>query len=337
MIKWLEIDGPSSVAVARRFARTVATAVGFPEVRTEEAVIVVSELATNIVKYAGSGRMLVQWMPHARGYRLAIVASDKGPGIGDVALMMTDRQSSGGSAGIGLGAVKRLSDRFDIHSTPGGGTIVACEFLAPGLGLHPSIELAGLFLAHPDEDISGDRWQAWETPHGLRLALIDGMGHGPQAAEAAGTIVDMLAGHAQLPPAEALGSVMRDYRNLRGGVASVADIDASRGEIGYANIGNIASMRFRPGEIKRFPTRNGFVGNRSAEPLAETAAAGTGDYLIFHSDGLKAVGADMLLPLNGHNCLLMAAWLLENGEVLKDDVTIVIARVRGRRAHAQSG
>lgn len=334
MIKWLDIDGQSSIAVARRFARTVATCAGFPDVRAEEAVIVVSELASNIVKYAGCGRILVQWMPHARGYRLAIVASDKGPGIGDLALMMKDRHSTGGSAGIGLGAVMRLSDRFDIHSTPGDGTIIACEFLPPFLAPHPSIELAGLFLAHPDEDTCGDRWQAWERSHGMRIAVVDGMGHGLPAAEASNTILHMLGEQSRLQPAYALGSVMHDYRNVRGGVATVADLDTSRGEVHYANIGNISSMRLRPGEIKRFPTKNGFVGNRSSEPLGETTSFEAGDYLIFHSDGLKSVGAEMLPPLYGHSCLLMAAWLLENGEVLKDDVTIVIARARERTSHA---
>jgi serine/threonine-protein kinase RsbT len=82
------------------------------------------ELATNIVKYAKRGIIRVRALQLGSLRGIEVEAEDKGPGIADVRLALTDRYSTSGSLGLGLPGVRRLMDDFDIRSTVGSGTTV---------------------------------------------------------------------------------------------------------------------------------------------------------------------------------------------------------------------
>jgi serine/threonine-protein kinase RsbT len=85
-----------------------------------------SELARNILKYAGpgGGRMEVERIELERKRGLRAVFKDDGPGIADLDLAMTDGHSSSGSLGLGLPGARRLVDQFSISSAVGQGTTV---------------------------------------------------------------------------------------------------------------------------------------------------------------------------------------------------------------------
>ena len=103
-------------------ARHMAARAGFGE--TEQCLIAtaVSELATNIIRYAGSGEVTVRAVRDGRREGVEVVALDRGPGISDVAKAMQENYSTGNSLGLGLPGVKRIMDEFTIDSTPGRGT-----------------------------------------------------------------------------------------------------------------------------------------------------------------------------------------------------------------------
>ena len=82
------------------------------------------ELATNIVKYAKRGIIRVRALQLGSLRGIEVEAEDKGPGIADVNLALTDSYSTSGSLGLGLPGVRRLMDDFDIRSTVGSGTTV---------------------------------------------------------------------------------------------------------------------------------------------------------------------------------------------------------------------
>lgn len=84
----------------------------------------VSELARNIVKYAGRGHVVLGPVERCGRMGLEIVAEDEGPGIEDVEQALRDHTSSGGTLGLGLPGVRRLMDEFIIESQPGAGTRV---------------------------------------------------------------------------------------------------------------------------------------------------------------------------------------------------------------------
>lgn len=113
----------SQVAEARRQAAAVAQGLGFDATATGRVALVCTELATNLVKYGTSGEILIGRVEDAAGPGVELIALDKGQGFADVDDALRDGHSTGGSAGTGLGAVRRQSEVFELVSWPAGGKI----------------------------------------------------------------------------------------------------------------------------------------------------------------------------------------------------------------------
>ena len=101
-----------------------AQAAGFDEIGSRMIATAVSELAHNILKYARVGEIRLSQVKGRRGRGVEVEATDRGPGIVDLADAMKDHVSSGGTLGLGLPGVKRLMDEFSLQSAPGEGTRV---------------------------------------------------------------------------------------------------------------------------------------------------------------------------------------------------------------------
>jgi serine/threonine-protein kinase RsbT len=114
----------TDIVQARQEVRRWAIAVGFGLVDQTKIVTAASELARNTVIYGGGGSMTLQELGEERRRGLRLVFEDKGPGIADLKLALTDGYTSGNGMGLGLSGAKRLSNEFDIVSKPGEGTRV---------------------------------------------------------------------------------------------------------------------------------------------------------------------------------------------------------------------
>jgi anti-sigma regulatory factor (Ser/Thr protein kinase) len=190
----LAIDDVSGVAEARRVARGFGRDRVFDETEIGALSVVVTELATNIVKHAGTGSLVLQSTryPHAGG--LEIYALDSGPGIANAQDALRDGYSTGGTAGTGLGGVQRLSQHFDMYSRPGLGTIICVELWAKGRKTAATSTLAVGAVSVPlaTEEVCGDNWCLHMTGDGhFGLLVVDGLGHGEAAALAADTAVNL--------------------------------------------------------------------------------------------------------------------------------------------------
>jgi serine/threonine-protein kinase RsbT len=108
----------------RQAVRRQAVAVGFSLVDQTKVVTASSELARNTLDYGGGGVFTLDVIQNGRRVGLRLTFEDKGPGIADINLALKDGYTSGGGLGFGLGGAKRLSDEFEIVSTPGAGTRV---------------------------------------------------------------------------------------------------------------------------------------------------------------------------------------------------------------------
>ena len=120
----LDLKGEADVVYVRQAVRKLAQELGFGLVDQTKMITAASELARNVVKYAGSGVMRWEFVENAGKHGLRLCFEDKGPGIEDIALAMTDGWTSGGGLGLGLSGSKRLVNEFAIESTPGQGTRV---------------------------------------------------------------------------------------------------------------------------------------------------------------------------------------------------------------------
>jgi serine/threonine-protein kinase RsbT len=121
----LSITAATDVEQARREARSLARAHGFSGVNIERLALAVSELATNLLRYAHDGQITLTVRADADGTGIDIESLDQGPGIPSIARAMEDGFSTGGGFGDGLPAVRRLLDSFDISSSPNGTRVMA--------------------------------------------------------------------------------------------------------------------------------------------------------------------------------------------------------------------
>ncbi len=118
------IHEEGDVVLARRAVREAANRLGFGITDTTRIVTAASELARNIVKYAGSGTMLVRAIEDESHQGLEVVFADRGPGIPDVAQAMAEGFSTSGGLGMGLPGARRLMDDMRIQSRVGEGTSI---------------------------------------------------------------------------------------------------------------------------------------------------------------------------------------------------------------------
>jgi serine/threonine-protein kinase RsbT len=119
----ISLETEHDIVVARGEVRDIAVALGFRPIDQTRLATVTSELARNIVKYAGRGQVIAQPTQGADGREgLRLIFEDSGGGIADIPAAMRDGFSTGRGLGKGLPGSQRLVDEFKIESTPGRGT-----------------------------------------------------------------------------------------------------------------------------------------------------------------------------------------------------------------------
>ncbi len=125
----LSVTQPVDVEIARRSARQLASAIGLNRDQTDDIVVAVSELATNLLRYAINGLMTFSVIDAAGRTGMRIESRDSGPGISDVDQALQDGYSTTNSLGSGLPVARRLMDDSTVESSPAGTLIVAHKWI----------------------------------------------------------------------------------------------------------------------------------------------------------------------------------------------------------------
>lgn len=120
----LPIRSGDDVVRVRQQVRTRAVEIGLSLVDQTKIVTAASEIARNTLDYGGGGDVRVEVVQEGARRGIRLTFEDQGPGIPDIARALTDKFTTGGGLGLGLGGAKRLSNEFRIESTPGAGTRV---------------------------------------------------------------------------------------------------------------------------------------------------------------------------------------------------------------------
>src|ERR1700753_4370274 len=183
----IQVSESSQTGEARRKVLAFAEERGMDESRRGSVALATTEMATNLVKHAGRGHILVQRMESKGNSGLRVISVDKGPGISDLSKAISDGHSTAGSLGTGLGTIKRVSDSFEVYSLPGCGTVISAEFWQRK---HPIIQQPDLQVAVVSEpihgeDVCGDGWGIRALADTTILMVVDGLGHGIAGAEGA--------------------------------------------------------------------------------------------------------------------------------------------------------
>ena len=326
----VEVRDSSDVSEVRRAAGRVASDENFTEIDSGNVALVATELATNLVKHARNGRMIMRLLEHGQDAGVEMIALDNGPGIRDVAQSLRDGYSTAGSPGTGLGAIKRLAWQFDLHSTPDKGTAVLARLWR---GRRPALDRGAVFgvihLPMPGQDVSGDGWGIEDLKDKLSCVLVDGLGHGPDAARAARAALLTANEYRDKAPAEIIERSHGVLRSTRGAAVAIGEIDPARRLVRFCGVGNISATIVNEDGIRHLVSYNGIVG-QEARKIAEFTYPWTArSLLIMHSDGLTARWDIRNYPaLLQRHPALVAAVLYRDFSRGRDDMTVLVARER---------
>ena len=190
----LPVADPSHVHAAVAMADAAAAHAGLTPADRAGCALIATELATNLARHARDGQLVASATEPGPAAWVQLAALDTGPGIPDVDAAMADGYSTANSLGGGLGACRRAAGVFDLYTAPGAGTTIIAR-IGPGSPTTPAahVRVGGILSARPGERESGDAWGVLWRAGTITVVIMDGLGHGPEAAEAAANGLHELA------------------------------------------------------------------------------------------------------------------------------------------------
>lgn len=277
---------------------------------------IVSELGSNILKYARRGFIELIRTDSREATVVEIRAFDRGQGIADVNHAMSDHASTGGTLGLGLPGVRRLADRFEITSRCGEGTsVVAAKQItghpvrsnavratetriivtgasrrADGGCAEAVFDTVSRVRPAPGQSVCGDRALAMEIDGGVLCAVIDGAGHGPAAHQVATILTGTIRMEATPNLPRLMARLHEVARGSVGAVAGLAFIDPAARTVRYVGIGNPRIHRSGHGTWSGF-AGDGLLGERLARVVEQSASFEPDDVLLMSTDGLRELPA----------------------------------------------
>lgn len=284
------ISHESSAGEARRAAKKIATKLGFAPEACEEIALAITELATNLVKHARGGKLILTPVSIDGRIGLQIESQDNGPGITDVERAIADGFSTAGGLGAGLGTVNRLMDEFDIISERGRGTrVVCCKWIRQWTTSARRCPLAFGVATRPHlgNEQNGDAFVVKQWAESALVGVIDGLGHGQFAFRAAQAARQYVENHFELPLAQIFRGAGRACRATRGVVMALARFDWGQGRFSFASVGNI-EVRVHPNSKPfHFILRRGIVGLNAPAAVVTEHPWTEEKLMVLHSDGLR--------------------------------------------------
>src|SRR4029079_19016828 len=301
------------------------------EPTVDHLALVVTELATNLVKHARGGELLMRRLGAEGQDGIEVLSLAKGPGISNVARSLGDGYSTVGSPGTGLGAVRRTAGAFDLYSQPEKGTAVVARVLSRSQIGSPHAQSIGVVRqAKPGEVVCGDNWITRWFADGWVCAVADGLGHGVIASDAASSIIDAVRrAPSRLSPAEIVEAAHQAAKPTRGAAFGVAVQDEGAGVVRFAGIGNIAAVVLNGAERRHLVSYNGIIGHDYRKILEFSHPWQAQSILLLHSDGLGTHWDLERYPgLLARDPSIIAGILYRDFTRGRDDVTVVVLKTR---------
>jgi len=337
----LPVGDQSQVHAAVTAAADAAAHAGLDPAQRAACALIATELATNLARHAREGHLIATATDPGPCSWVQLVAVDSGPGIADVDTALADGYSTyetASSLGGGLGACVRAADSFDVYGVPGAGTVAAAR-VGPGSrasGLRIA-RVGGVLAARPGERESGDGWGAWWDEDTLTVVIVDGLGHGSEAAAAARTALDVSARGTAAGPVGLLADLDRHLHGGRGAVGAVARLEP--GKLAFGGVGNINARLIRSGRPQGLVSSLGTLGlGQRLRPQAAMLPWGGPTVFGAHSDGVRLAWDLSRYPgIAGHDPAIMAALIWRDAVTRTDDAAVVIVVPTAAEGRAAEG
>lgn len=353
-----EIARPLDLQLAVLRCQRSALLLGATDLERSVIATIVSELGSNVLKYAAPGTLEVRRLRRDGAAEVEITAYDAGPGIADVELALSDHYSSGRTLGLGLPGVRRMADDLEIHANPDGGTTVRVRKRLSGSASGTRGGPDGGADDRPTTlAAAGDRWQAAATVRArggsrvagdlatvvdggdhVLLAIVDATGHGPAAHGVARELIGRLRERfaAAAEPTD-VATLLRDLHEAClgtiGAAAGIGVIDTRHAGLAYLAVGNVraAVVGARP---FTGVSRDGVLGRRWPTPFVQRATLERNDLVLMWTDGLPESLARQLrdrrhAPHPGEAVARLADRLVEAHGKRHDDAACLVTRWHG--------
>ncbi len=278
----IPIREAADVGVCRRRASHLAVHLGFDDADVGRVAILATELAENVLRHGGGkGEFRLREVNDREGRRgIEVSCGDEGPGL-DKDRDFLDGFSTGASLGIGLGAVARMADSCDVLTPPSGrGVEIVCKkWLKTAPAAAQALPVAAPLLPvdvgarsrpYPGLKVNGDAY-VMRFLGGRRIlaSVIDGLGHGVDAHEAALVAQSAVEMNSGLNLVGLFRDAHQLLRRTRGAVMAVAVLHLDERRMEYLGVGNIESVLFNEETSTQLVSMGGTVGHsmRSVRPF----------------------------------------------------------------------
>lgn len=327
--KSFRADDRSFFSLIKKDIHQLVVNAGFDEVRAGKIDIVVSELTSNLGKYADGGRILAGISRDAFGDYFEVISVDDGPGIPDLSRVLSDGYSSTGTLGHGLGSVRRLSDESDLYSLKTWGTILMARIYKTELeDKKKKFDCRGLNIPKPGETVSGDGFYLHETPHGFRLLVADGLGHGQDAHAAAEKAGEAFAVCCGKGPVDTIRFLHERIRKTRGIVGLVVYYDSYSRQWSIGGVGNIAARWTGFNNSRTYVSYNGIIGyNIPGSMNEQILSLDDFNQFIACSDGIRSRWELGKFPgIGHHDGMIIASAIYKEFARGNDDASVIVCK-----------
>jgi len=283
---------------------------------------VATELASNVLKHAGRGELHLRLLPRQGDDGIEMIAVDRAQGF-DLDACLADGFSTGGTQGIGLGAVARQADIFDVFADHRGAVLLAR--LYPRSDRQADLPYGVSQHSLHNDPACGDVWHLAIHGRDISALIVDGLGHGEDAERAARAGEKAFALSPFGAPTLLMEDMHREMIGSRGGAVAFAQFHAGRASLSFTGVGNIGASLIASDKSRGLASHPGIVGGqyRKAQPF--DYAHVNGHLLIMYSDGLQSRWNLQDYPGLVHRHPAVIATVLHRDFCRgRDDVTVLV-------------
>lgn len=286
----------------------------------------VSEIATNVLKYACSGHINICSTNNNRGINIECI--DNGPGIESIDRAMVDGYSTDPtSLGVGLGAAKRAMDCFNIESEINVGTKIRMNKWLP----IPEAEIEYGIISFPDKyyRYNGDAYILKEyNGNSVLVAIIDGLGEGEKAWRTS-QIIKAVIYENYLRSLDDIIKIceVELKRKVPKSGAAIALLRYEPGKMHYCGVGDTFINVYSPEKIT-FRSQQGIVGTFKLPIIKTTTKRSLNSAtIVMCTDGIKNHFTSKTLPVHNH-AQIIADYIMGNFRRENGDATVIVIKLK---------
>lgn len=324
-------DDRSYFSIIKKELNHAALQSGFNVQKLNDLDLIISEMVSNLHKHVTGGEILIGLFQEPDQCYIEMISIDSGSGTNYV--KDVDNAAARNDLGISLAEIKRLSDKFDLYSTKGWGTIVLSRVyqVKPTLrtGAASRIEIRPLIIAMPGQSVSGDGTCYRIDDHYFKLLVADGLGHGAEANYAVKEASKAFMASTFHSPSALIKDVHLNILNTRGIVGTVVVYDFLKKVWTMAGVGNIGTRMSNFLGVKNQMSHNGIIGHNIPNTINDQQIS-LNDYhqITLCSDGMKPRWElSKYEGINRCDLSIQAAAIYKDFARHTDDMSVVIAKI----------